>query len=331
MQTDSVTIPRQDSMPSWSQLLRDRVKKFQAPSVILFLPLNSRTEHYHHCSECGQTNACNMNCKLHGETSHDVPEILVDGHYVCFDCEESVPPMNVQYWNRYFGINTSETKGNTMSEKPLTHKQLIKKASSKISATAFLDSYAAHVRETYPEAIEVLDMVSSGTLLPTPALDAIKQIVQAHVVLGLQKKNQSVIEKFESNQDKPKRVASGTVGSGRYTIQFFVKVTNERTEVSSIELYTDKDGHNTFKAMMYQDAERLVDRRQNEMMNAVYAVISSDENGKALPIVIPRADSVARANKRGKGPSVRNAGTGMSKPLTSYMSVHNDTCSFSRG
>ncbi len=215
-------------------------------------------------------------------------------------------------------------------DKTLTHKQLIRKASSKVSAKAFLDSYQAHIRTTYPESTEILDNVMNGSLLPTPALDAIKKIVQAHVVLGLQKKNAETIAKHEASKDKPQK-QGGTLGSGRYSIQFFVKQTNERTSESTIEVYQDKDGNDIFAQEKYQDAERFVDRRQNEMTHAVYAVITSEENGKPLPIVIPRADSVARANKKSKGPAVRNAGTGQSKPFQNYMRAKNDTCSFSRG
>lgn len=203
--------------------------------------------------------------------------------------------------------------------------------SSRISASAFLDAYTNYLRETYPDSISVLDMFSSGKLLPTPTVQAITRIVQTHLALNLQKKNQETINKFEADKEKPSKGPSGMNGSGRYSVQFYIKVVNERTQEASIEVYTDKDGNHTFLADMFQNANHLVDRRQNEMMNSVYAVITSMENGKALSIIIPRADSVARANRKGKGPAVRNTGSSNSKPFQNYMRARNDTCSFSRG
>lgn len=218
-----------------------------------------------------------------------------------------------------------------MSEKALTHKQLIRKASSKVSAKAFLDAHSAYVRATYPEAGPVLEQFEAGSLLPSPTLDAIKVIIQNHIILALQAKNAKMIESFEADKDKPAKAPSGTRGAGRYTVQFFVKVTNERTGESTIERFVNDDGTHSFLVPMYQDAMHLVDRKQNEMMDAVYASISSIENGKVMTTAIPRADSVARANKKGASPAMRKSSTGMSKPMKSYARARNDTCSFSRG
>ena len=193
-------------------------------------------------------------------------------------------------------------------------KALLRKASSKTTAMSFLLGYEEDLRAKYPETHAILDQFNARTLLPTPTLEAIKQIIQAHVAEGLRKKNDKIIEDHENKTDKPAK-RSGVSGTGRYSCKFFVKVINERTDEFVIQLYHDKDDNHSFQAGLYQDAMRLVDNRQDKLESCVYATISSIENGKEMTTVIPRADSVARIMKKNNGPVVRRKSTGMSKPL----------------
>ena len=216
------------------------------------------------------------------------------------------------------------------ADKPLTPKKLIRKASSKISAAAFIDAYRTHIRTNFPGAIDLLDQYESGGLLPTPTLQAIKQVIEAHIAEGARKKDQAAIAKFEANKDKPQAV-KGSSGSGKYSVQFFIKSVNERTGDAIIELYYNKAGIHTFREDLYQKALGLVDRKQNDMSQSVYARIVSIENGKEMASVIPRAESIARINKVGRKPAMRNAATGNSKPQKNYPRARNDHFSVSRG
>lgn len=212
----------------------------------------------------------------------------------------------------------------------ISNKQLLRKMSSRISASAFLDAYKVHIAESYPESHTVLSQYNAGQLLPTPTLEALKQVIQTHITLNLQKKNKNLIEKFEEKKDKPAKKSDGISGNGRYFCRFFVKVPSERNYDEVIQ-YINEDGYHTFCKDLYQDASRFIDRHQNEMENAIYATITSIENGKELTTVIPRSDSVARVMQKRGGPASRNRGIGLSKSMASYMRAKNDTCSFSRG
>lgn len=216
----------------------------------------------------------------------------------------------------------------TTADKLLTPKQLLRKASSKISAVAFLTAYQTHLRLNYQGSQEILDQYEAGKLLPTPTLLAIKQVVQAHIAENFLKKNAAAISKFESEKDKPK---SGAAGSGKYACQFFIKKVDERTGEMKIELFSNAEGKNTFRVSLYQQAMGLIDRRQNEMNDSVYGRIVSVENGKEIVSIIPRGDSIARINKKKGSAFTKNTSSGMSKPLKSYPRARNDRFSFSRG
>lgn len=216
-------------------------------------------------------------------------------------------------------------------EKPLSGKQLLRKASSKIAASAFLESYQEHIRENYPEAVEALDKWSAGKSAPGPTVETIKNVVATHLLEAMKRKANEDIEKaIARGNGRAAKSSSGESGTGRYACQFFVKNTIERTSESNIDLYTDKDGIHTFYVDTYQDAQNLVDRKQCDMTHAVHATITN-KVGKEITTIIRRDDSIARRMKQPKGPAVLNRGTGLSKSLKSFMSCKQDTASFSRG
>lgn len=217
-------------------------------------------------------------------------------------------------------------------EKPISDKQFVRKASSaRVSAMAFLDAYEEHIRATYPGAVVAIDLYRKGEMLPTPALEFVKQVAGQHILEGMVNRAEESIKKSqERTEKKPSGSRSGSVGQGKYTCQLFCKVTNERTGESITELWTDHNGHHTFRAEVFQDALRLVDRKQVDLGNGQYATISQElPGGKILTTNVSRDDSVGRVLKVARGPVCKVKPT--SAPLKQTMSVHNYVATFSRG
>ncbi len=213
-------------------------------------------------------------------------------------------------------------------DKVLSDKQLLRKASSKIAATAFLAQYQAHLRENFPETTELLDRYTKGEALPTPTVEVIKNVVAAHILENMKRSAEEAIAKAGARSATPKK--SGSTGSGKYAIQFFVKNVTERTGESSVDLYTDENAVHTHYAETYNAAERMVDRKQSNLMHAVYAEIVN-KVGVKIKTTISRDDSLSRFMKQRKGPACRDRGQGLGASMKPVMSCKQDTCSYSRG
>lgn len=218
-------------------------------------------------------------------------------------------------------------------DKPPSDKQLLRKANGMhVSAIAFFSAYADHIRETYPGSHTALDMYKSGEMLPTPTLEFIKQVVSQHIIQCQVNRAEESIRKQQAKVNKPKsdKSKSGTSGSGKYAIQIFVKRTSERTGESEIDLWVDHNGVDTFKADLYQNAMRLLDRKMADLCMAQYGTITQviGEN-RNLTSRIERSESVARVLRAPKMAVHKSKPT--SAPLKNFMRAKNDTCSFSRG
>lgn len=211
--------------------------------------------------------------------------------------------------------------------KPMSDKQFIRKASSRISADAFLDAYEAHIRETYPESVETVNQYRSGQMNPTQALDFVKEVAKQHMLAMMVTRAEESIRKSQTN--KTEKAKSGIIGTGNCTCQLFVKETCERTGEFKIVLWVDHNGNHTFRAASYQDALRLVDRKQVDLSTSQYATIVMDVGGKPMTTRVERLDSMARFFKSRPGPVCKVRP--QSAPLKQKMSVHNYVASFSRG
>lgn len=215
----------------------------------------------------------------------------------------------------------------------ISDKQFVRKASARISAIAFLESYEAHIRTNYPDAVVALDMYREGKLLPTPALEFVKQVAAKHILQGMINKAGESIKKHTSasaRKSKSGSTRTSSIGQGKYYCQIFVKMVNERTRETSIEVFVDHNGHDTFRADTYSAAERIVDRKQTDVIHAQYATVSQElPSGKVLTTNISRDDSIARFLKAPRGPVCKVKP--QSAPLKQTMSVHNYVATFSRG
>lgn len=210
----------------------------------------------------------------------------------------------------------------------ISDKQLLRKASAvKVIAHAFLDAYENHIRQTYKGADDTLDKYRSGNLKPTEALGVIKNVVAEHL---LQVNIARAEESIRKQQVKRIPAKSNVCGQGKFECILTIKITNERTRESEEAIFVDHNGHDTFRCQTYQDAIRLVDRKQVDMADGLYAIISNEiAPGRMMKTQVMRGDSIARVLRAPKGPVSKSKPT--SAPLKNYMHCHNDTCSFSRG
>lgn len=213
-------------------------------------------------------------------------------------------------------------------DKPLSDKQFIRKASAvKVIADAFLNAYEDHIRATYKDAGTALDQFKSGEMRPNVALSFVKEVVAKHL---LQTNIARAEESIRKQHQKKTPSKSNVTGSGKFACIITIKVTNERTRECEEAVFVDHNGHDTFLCDTYQAALRLVDRKQADMPDALYSVISHELTpGRFLKTTIMRGDSIARFFRQPKGPVTK--GKPMSASLKNYMHCHNDTCSFSRG
>ena len=212
--------------------------------------------------------------------------------------------------------------------KALSDKQFIRKASAvKVIAGAFLDAYENHIRTSYKGAHIALDQYRSGEMLPNVALEFVKNVVHEHILQNDIARAEESIKKQQVKRPPPK---TNVCGTGKYECVFIVKLVNERTLESEEIVFVDHNGYDTWKCNDFQSALRLVDRKQSEMANSVYATISQElAPGRKLTTQVSRTDSTARHWKESKGPVVKGKPT--SAPLKNFMSCKNDTCSFSHG
>ncbi len=198
-----------------------------------------------------------------------------------------------------------------MESKPLSDKQLLRKASSKITATDFLETYSEHIRATYPAAVPILDKLAAGEYLPTPTLEMLKHVIFASVLEGAKKAGAEA----RVREEKPAKTRTGITGTGKYVCQIFV----------GGELLTDKNGMHTFNVDLFQDAERLVDRKMVDIASDSFATITSGD----ITTKVSRDDSLSRFFRERKGAVCKVKPT--SAPLKNTMSCHQDTASFSHG
>lgn len=214
-------------------------------------------------------------------------------------------------------------------DKVLSDKQLLRKASSKIAAAAFLAQYQEHIRENFPETTDLLDRYTKGEAMPTPTVEVIKNVVAAHILENMKKTAEEAIAKAIHSSKAPKK-KSGTTGSGRYAIQFFVKNVTERTGEASIDLYSDENAVHTHHAETFHAAQNIVDRKLSNLMHSVYAEIVN-KFGIVIKTTITRDDALSRYMKQRKGPACRDRGQGLGASMKPVMSCKQDTSSFSRG
>lgn len=214
--------------------------------------------------------------------------------------------------------------------KPLSDKQFSRKLNSSQGVVdGFLSAYEGLIRERFPSAIVALEQYQQGEMTTHQAVDFVKKVVHTHLV-------QSQINKAEEDilrrqEQKPTATSkSGSVGQGKYAIQFFVKMIDERTGNAQIELWTDATGHHTFRAELYQDAMRLVDNRLYKLATGLHATVSQGlNNGRTLTSRIERDEAISRVLKAPR--SAVSKSKPQSAPLKNFMSCHNDRSSFSRG
>lgn len=212
-------------------------------------------------------------------------------------------------------------------DKAPSDKQLLRKACAvKTIASAFLDAYENHIRTTYNGSTEALDKYRAGKLSAPEALTFVQGVVSEHLLqCNIMRAEESI--KKQQRRPPPK---TNVCGTGKYECIFTIKVTDERTREFEEVVFKDHNGYDTWKVNTFQEAMRLVDRKQTEMPDALYAIISQEiAPGRHLKTQVMRGDSIARVLRMPKGPVSKSKPT--SAEHKNYMHCKNDTCSFSGG
>lgn len=207
----------------------------------------------------------------------------------------------------YANINPSDNGGKTnhMSERKMTLKGFIKKASAAKSAIGFISQYREYMLtgELAPLTEPILVKLDNHELLPTPALKDITDVVFAHMLAQESLKAQESLEKVSSPRS-PKAVTA--------------------TLLSPKGNELDSKGFD-----LSQEAERWLDRRLVESAPGCSGKILHSKV-KELTVEVSREDAFSRVYKERKMASHKKTGVSMSK-LGFGVKVKNDRFHFSHG
>ena len=196
-----------------------------------------------------------------------------------------------------------------MTERKITVKGFVKKASAAKSATAFLSQYREYLTtgEVATITSPILDKIDNGDLVPTAGLNEITNAVFAHMmVMNIRKAEASIEAANEPAVTKP----------------VVARIVDSRGE----ELHIDS-------FHLGQDAERWVDNRLYAGTPGSHGEVIHTKiilKGKPATTIITREDSIARILKKPRGAATKRMSASSGR-LGFGVKVRNSHASFSRG
>lgn len=209
----------------------------------------------------------------------------------------------------------------------MTPKMFLFKAGTKAanSATAFLQQYRSFLEtgELCEVTSPILRMLDDNDILPTPALELIREAVTVHHIRTEAAKAERRLMETLDNE-----------GQGKAVKNWIAIVYNQKGEVQTRVNANGKEEELDKSFELASDADRWADRRLFEGASDWYAVISHSRmmraDGDPISNVIMRQDAIARILKIKKGPMSKKTGTRDGK-LSFGVKAHQDHAHFSRG
>jgi hypothetical protein len=203
-------------------------------------------------------------------------------------------------------------------------KAFLRKATSKkasLSAYAFLAQHSEFLStgELAEFTNPILLAVDDKSMMPTPALERITEIVLKHHLAA---------------EVKAAELAMAKADAPSLAKNYQATIYNAKGEIQS-----GKDPEGKFKKLQMSfelsaRAEGWADRRLFDGASDWYAIVTSTKmfraNGEPFSQVIMRVDSIARILKGSKGPAMKRKKQSSTK-LGWGVKVRNDHCNFSRG
>lgn len=215
----------------------------------------------------------------------------------------------------------SETK----KPRAMSVKVFLHKASGKVSAAAFLVAHREWLENGHLAEVTspILRMLDEEQVMPTPALDLIKDaILTHHIRIEASKAERRLEEQQESNPSSHTNkswVARIFDSKGN-----LVETANTKGEIVELEM--------TFN--LASDADRWVDRRLFEGAPDWFGVVQHTKimraDGEPITTVIMRADAIARILKK-PTPGVSKKTGGKDSKLSFGVKVHQSRAVFSHG
>lgn len=210
-----------------------------------------------------------------------------------------------------------------MSERKMTVKGFLHKASGRISAIAFLAQHRTWLEtgELHEVTSPILRMLDEEQLMPTPALDLIKQAVLTHHL------------RVETNKAE-KRLAEASDPSSHPSKPWIARVFDAKgnlveTENTKGEMVTLEQSF-----ALASDADRWTDRRLFEGAPDWFGVVQHTSilraDGEPITTVIIREDAIARILKKPRGAVSKKTGSRDGK-LSFGVKVHQSRAVFSHG
>lgn len=210
-----------------------------------------------------------------------------------------------------------------MSERKMTVKGFLHKASGKISAKAFLDQHRAWLEtgDLAEVTSPILAMYDEEQLLPTPCLDLLKEAVLTHHLRVETDKAEKRLAQAQDPSSHPSKPWIARVFDSKGNL---VETTNTKGEMVILE--------QTFA--LASDADRWTDRRLFEGAPDWFGVVQHTSimraDGEPITTVIIREDAIARILKRPKGAVQKKTGSRDNK-LSFGVKVHQSRAVFSHG
>lgn len=204
-----------------------------------------------------------------------------------------------------------------MTERKMTPKGFLHKATTKAAnnATAFLAAHRAWLEtgELAPLTSPILRKLDEKDVMPTPALEEIKNVVLCHFLAQETKKAEDQMAK--ANEPKVQKAYLATIFDSKGNVATYL---NEEKEEKELRQSFD----------MAQDAERWCDRRLFDGAPDWHGTVVSTKG--LPPIHVLREDAIARILKKPKGPAVHTKGVS-TKKLGFGVKAKGDHFHFSKG
>jgi len=207
-----------------------------------------------------------------------------------------------------------------MTDRMFLHKSTTKAA---VAAKSFIDTYRPFLLSgTRKSKMEpILASLDNGQVLPTPALELIRNAVFQHM-------NDAII------QEGINKIMQSEEGEGHTTSKnYLATIYNLKDEVQT---YVDSKGDTQDLVKGFDDGEHAkdwVDRRLFDGFQDWYGQVVHTKitiKGEPMQEVIQRSDSIARILKRKKKPAMHERGKS-TKSLGFGVKAHQDRASFSKG
>lgn len=223
-----------------------------------------------------------------------------------------------------------------------TPKSFLRKCNSKaaVSAIGFLSEPANREYllsgEVSSVTAPIVTMVDSGTLLPTPAMDAIRAAVCGYMVAVNMRDAEESIARRANEVDSVPGEAKESSGVKRIPKPWTATVYDGRGNVMVHVNQETKEETDLVKGFdLSQRATEWIDRRLFEGSSDCFGVVKSNtlvckETGEALSQTIIRTDSIARIMKTPKSAVCKHKPKSGSR-LSFGVKVSNDRSIFSGG